>query len=99
MPNIKEMTKSILNKYVLARSSDEALFDMILLHYFGNDFHSIPRPVAFINSLVRERRKQQMLGLYEAKPEVKERRRRNSKFWAKEMIATKKEISKIALSR
>ena len=100
MPNIRDIVKSMLVKYPRARNSDEYLFACILDHYFEwdviNFFMEWPA-VQFINSMVRERRRFQMLWLYPAKADVREHRQRHSKYRANEHKATKKDIQKISI--
>lgn len=55
------------------------------------------RPVAFINSMVRCRRRLQMLGQYEASDKVKKFRHKNSKYRADDNKVSKKDIERIAL--
>jgi hypothetical protein len=63
MTTISRMVQSMLNKYEAARNSDEALLDVILMHYFHNDIELFMegRPVQFINGMTRDRRRLQML--------------------------------------
>lgn len=99
---IKQMVEKALAKSRQARNSDEVLLEIVVLMYYKNNFNDFKRRVKlcqFVSSMMRRRRKLQMLGLYEADTPIKTRRHAFSKYWADEQRATKKEISKISMKK
>lgn len=95
----KAMVISMLKKYELAKDSDEALFDCIVMNYFEWDSNFVPDIVAFINTITRIRRQLQMKWQYKARKEVTEKRQAYSKLRAKDYKATKKDLSKVSFEK
>lgn len=93
---IKQMVRRALEKYELARSSDDCLYDTIIM-MFG--YSCVPhwKFVQFVNAMTRERRRIQMTGQLLGRKEVQERRQKNSKYRKGEYKANKKDIENIAL--
>lgn len=93
------MVLNTLTRYIRSRSSDDALFEQILLTYFQWDVYNIPNLVSFIKTMERERRYIQMKWLYEADPRVKKIRRLKSKYRGDQYKANKKDIQKISINK